>query len=489
MKQIRAVILNPSSLHDPYWGTVFPVKPELASLQSHLERNGVSAEVIDLEIELGRPKSKPEIQSFLRAARNRLNAADYDILGISCYTSLQYLSSVKIAELSRKVSPSAPIVVGGHHPMAVPTDFTYRGSPFDYVVLGEGEQALLDLCLKPARPETPQVLRGTALPLTRETLPAWELYPSRPEKSLVATYLSRGCPFTCKFCMEPNRPFAGWRSLSVDDAILDVKKIIKIFNPKQIKFGDAIFGFKKSWRRDFLTRLAEIDSPTSYCLETRIDILDSEDLALFARSDLLIALGIESGSEEMLRIMGKAESPRKYLSSCRKIVAEMNALEIPFNIMVMFNHPGETRKTARESIAFFQSLVRAEKTFSGLINAKNFNFYPGNEIEESLKRLTRDYGTVIEHLEWWKEEGDHFVLAAQIDAGPDHLNDSKNTPDFWVADILELLKEINKKMPPTTKLFFAMHGMLLDSMVNPAPTKLWDKMRAPSTAKTMAEVL
>jgi len=477
MKSSRTLIVHPSTLYDPYWGPIYTVKPQLAGLFSHLHRNGLAAEIIDFEVENGRPKTDQERRTFLRAVRRRLAAQTFDVLAISCYTSLQYLSSIEVANIAREIHPNAVIVVGGHHPMAVPGDFSYPESPFDYIVQGEGEQALLDLSRDPVRPDAPRVLRGTQLPLRRDTLPLWGHYPYRKEKSLIPTFLSRGCPFTCKFCMEPSRPFSGWRSLTVDDAIHETLALAKAFKPAQIKFSDAIFGFKKSWRREFLPRLAKLKTGAAYWMETRADILDSEDLAQLQQIDTIISLGIETGSEEMIRNMGKAESPRQYLDRCRSVIEELNDRGISFRLFAIFNHPGETRQTAQESIEFFRSLVEGQKTFCGTISAQNYHFYPGTEIETTLSSLNKNHGTVIEHPQWWKNPCDHFPLSTDVSAGRDNLSIANDDSNFWMADIKKILATIHTKMPKKNKLFFALEALITRDMLIRPKTQWWQNPR------------
>lgn len=480
MKSARVLILHPSTLHDPFWGYVYTIKPQLASLQTHLHRNGIEAKVVDLEVDLGRPQTKQEIEKFLTDARARLSEDPFDVLGISCYTSLQYLSTIEIANIAREIAPNAIIVVGGHHPMAVPADFLYSHSPFDYIVHGEGELAFLNICRDPQRRTTPQIIRGAQLPLVEETLPLWDLYPYRHPKSIIPTYLSRGCPFTCKFCMEPSRPFAGWRSLTVDDSLRDIQSVYKTFAPRQIKLCDAIFGFRKSWRREFLSKLAALNLDTTYWLTTRIDTIDAEDMDLYQKLKLSIAFGIETGSEDMVRIMGKAKSPRQYLRLCTEMVSELNAREIPYRLFLIFNHPGETMETVRESVAFFEALVDGQKSFSGLLMGRNYLFFPGNEIEEGIGNLREKYGTVITHPEWWKEPVDHHLVASLVSGSSDSpIDNHEKRPDFWMEDIARINRKIKSKMPIDVKLHFVMEDTIARDMLIRPPTQWWDQKPLP----------
>ena len=82
--------------------------------------------------------------SFLRCLENN-NIQEFNNIGINCYTSYQYLQSDLIAYILKEEFPKINIIVGGYHPTAVPDDFSYRNSPYDYVIRGEAELILLDL--------------------------------------------------------------------------------------------------------------------------------------------------------------------------------------------------------------------------------------------------------------------------------------------------------------------------------------------------------
>jgi len=60
---------------------------------------------------------------FLEAVRADLAQRDFDLAGISCWSSLNVTASYKVASFIRETHPKAKIVVGGYHPTARPHDF------------------------------------------------------------------------------------------------------------------------------------------------------------------------------------------------------------------------------------------------------------------------------------------------------------------------------------------------------------------------------
>ena len=138
------LLLHPGTLYGGSWAGGLPLKSALVSLYSYLRAHDITPQVLDLQTEFGNPAPE-QVDAFLTRGTERLLSFDFDVLGVSCWTSMEYLAAVEFATRVRAARPRALIVVGGYHPSARPDDFTYAGSPFDVVVTGEGELALLDL--------------------------------------------------------------------------------------------------------------------------------------------------------------------------------------------------------------------------------------------------------------------------------------------------------------------------------------------------------
>ena len=110
------------------------------------EKANVITNIVDLRIEgekekdLGAPEPIEEKfkKSLLRVLEQN-DIQDFQNIGINCYTSFQYLYTDLIANILRKEFPKINIIVGGYHPTAVPEDFSYKNSPYDFIIRGEAE--------------------------------------------------------------------------------------------------------------------------------------------------------------------------------------------------------------------------------------------------------------------------------------------------------------------------------------------------------------
>src|SRR3970040_2203180 len=67
-----------------------------------------------------------------------------DVVGISCMFSTLWPLTNRVAHAVREKLPTALLVLGGEHGTAVP-EHVLTTSPFDVVVLGEGEETIVSL--------------------------------------------------------------------------------------------------------------------------------------------------------------------------------------------------------------------------------------------------------------------------------------------------------------------------------------------------------
>ena len=176
----------------------------MIDLFSFLKYKKIGVEVLDLENEIGRPKTEEQVKEFEEKTTKLISQFDFDIAAISCWSSLNYLSSIMVARICKNVNSKSTVVVGGYHPSALPADFMYPRSPFDFIVAGEGEIALLKICEgREKKDNKPKFIQGEPLDLKEDFVLDWQNYKYSEAYQHNYIYLSRGCPFSCTFCMEP----------------------------------------------------------------------------------------------------------------------------------------------------------------------------------------------------------------------------------------------------------------------------------------------
>lgn len=417
----KILLVYPGRLYAPIWGLdTWNLKPALLNLYSYLRQSAeLSVEVLDLEIELGNPRTKEEVEKFKKSAGLILKGKRFDIVAISCYISANYLGAKMVAEICRQANRDSVIAVGGHHASAMPADFMYEGSPFDFIVIGEGEKALWDICMNGVkRNQLPAVIKGDPLDLGKPfRLMAGEYkYAGNSAVHTLGFELSRGCVFNCSYC--PSSTFnASWRSFSVRDSIKRIEEAIESVNPVKIGFMDPCFGFNKSWRRQLLRGIIKKKINQVIWGSPRIELLEKEDIDLAAKLNFYFDISLESGSEKMLHIMQRTARPKAYLKKCKEVIDYINRKKIPNNLFIVLNHPGEDLDTFKDCLEYIERLVAGAEEVSTKIVFAPFCMFPGTPAHRKIAYFQKRYGTSIRHKEWWKDEGcDQFILATGITA-------------------------------------------------------------------------
>jgi radical SAM superfamily enzyme YgiQ (UPF0313 family) len=228
------------------------LKTQLVKLYSFLKNRGILVQVVDLELEFGRPKDEAECALFLEQAEARLRGEQFDFVGISCYTSLGYLSALAVSALARKLNPDAVLAIGGYHCLGNSEDFAHA-KQLDHIIRGCGFQYLEDL-LKGAPLPRICSYKGSA-PNPNPMRYAEYPYRYHGNPVIANVQLSRGCPFQCAFCCEPFTNNSIYRPLEIEGALASIDEVVREIAPAKVVIEDVLFGFNSGWRHEFLETL------------------------------------------------------------------------------------------------------------------------------------------------------------------------------------------------------------------------------------------
>jgi radical SAM superfamily enzyme YgiQ (UPF0313 family) len=428
----RTLLIYPGNLLLFNAGNCKEIKGALLNLHSYLKSHGIrEVNILDLALELenyfskekeldffkrmvwlsNTDKAETEIGNFRKVCIQILDEYDYDVVGISCYSIYNYQTSMIIGELCRKKNPDAIIVVGGWHCLGHPEDFFEPPGIFDFVVAGEGEKVLLDIVNGNIKKneQFPEIIKG--IPLDTGECEKhdydFEEYLSdckSVKKSIgideLNINLSRRCPFKCSFCENRLIECGEWSAFSVEKCIKIIDNAIDVFpNLKTITFNEAVFGLKKQWYRDFVRELGKQDYPIAFATQTRIDILDEEDIALLKNSNLFIAFGIESLSERVLSAMNKSINPASYIRKILKNLSFLKKYNIPHIIYLILNHPGESEETLKETYYNLKDILDRKI----MISFHEYNYWLPSFLD-NYSLYHENFGSLFNgNRKWWKE--------------------------------------------------------------------------------------
>jgi radical SAM superfamily enzyme YgiQ (UPF0313 family) len=189
-------------------------------------------------------------------------------------------------------------------------------------------------------------------------------------KRVIAYKTSRGCPFGCAFCYNWEFNQGRWRAWSKEAVLEDINFLKSQYSIDAIKFYDDNFFVNRKRAFDILKA---IDLPSH--IEIRIDFLDEEtvrqlkDLKTF---DLLI--GLESGSDRLLKLIDKRFTVNKLLEGVRNI-AKHN-LHATYSFIVGL--PTETKEEFQATIDLMRQIYKIHPRAGFTLGA--YLPYPGSKM-------------------------------------------------------------------------------------------------------------
>lgn len=221
-----------------------------------------------------------------------------DVVGISLI-STKYISGMKIAERCKKLGVKR-VICGGPHATIDP-DEVLSNPHVDSVIMGEGEY-----CFEDAMTQR-KVLGKRITDLDALNFPARDLLYNIVKytpKDLGMIMTSRGCPFNCNFCCSVKLWDRKVVYRSIDSVIAEIKQVKDTYGTTDFYMVDDSFTATRKRTLEFCAKARELGITWS-CL-TRADLID-EELALAMKNAgcRMIKIGVESGSERILKIMNK----------------------------------------------------------------------------------------------------------------------------------------------------------------------------------------
>lgn len=377
----------------------------LCYLASSIKNEGHEVKIIDAEIE------GMSIKEVVEEAKKY----SPDLIGITSTTPI-FPKVRQLAETLKKALDT-PIVLGGPHITVMPGQTMEENECFDFGVYGEGEKTICALIrelqgkkkfenirglmyrkdgnvVKNKPRQLEQNLDSIAFP-DRASLKLNEYLWSVPGKGIVkfaSIITARGCPFNCIFCSQRAILGSKVRFRSPENIIKEIEEIVKKYKIKHFVFLDDTLTLDRNRIMELSKLLIEKSLDISWEGWTRANTIDKEMLTLMKKSGFVrISFGIESGNEEILKIIKKGIT-LKQLRDAYKLTKEIG---IEARGTAMIGHPFETKSTVNDTIKFIRSLDGCDQIYLGISTP-----YPGTELykmaingDGGLKLLTKDFSS------------------------------------------------------------------------------------------------
>lgn len=291
------------------------------SLKAYAEKHLENMKDIDkIKIEIAEYTINQQIEDIMMDIYEK----NPDILCLSCYIwNLSYIESL-VREIS-KIKPGMPIWLGGPEVSYDSEDVLMRLFGVKGVMKGEGEKTFQSLCEAYGTHKTKDedlkeiagiTFRAEHIPATDGEIISnpWRtpmdlsevpfVYHDMKdfEHKIIYYETSRGCPFSCSYCLSSIDKKLRFRSLEL------VKKELQFFidhKVPQVKFVDRTFNCNHDHAMEIWTYIAEHDNGiTNFHFEVSADLLNEQELTLIKtmRPGLIqLEIGVQSTNPETIR--------------------------------------------------------------------------------------------------------------------------------------------------------------------------------------------
>lgn len=264
-----------------------------------------------------------------------------DVLLFSCYIwNIVYVR--ELAENCKKIMPEVPVWLGGPEVSYDAEKFFRENPAADGILCGEGEETfrLLAECYAAGQADTEHLaeipglvfrepVESAARPIRVNTpapLPDLSALPfpygelAEFENRIIYYESSRGCPFSCSYCLS---------SIEKSVRFRDIEKVcreLQFFLDRrvpQVKFVDRTFNCRKSHAMAVWSYILEHDNGiTNFHFEIEAELLDEEELALLERMRpglVQLEIGVQSANRETLKAVRRSTDLERLRSVVERI--------------------------------------------------------------------------------------------------------------------------------------------------------------------------
>ena len=324
-------------------------------LGAFLEENNIEVSVFKI--------SKDNIQCDFRG---------YEIVGFSIPSSVTY-SIVKESRFGSLYSSDSVIVIGGVHSSFYPEQ-TLVDFQANVVVIGSGEKTILEIVHMHDINDFSKIrgvcfLDGRSIVTTPERAVEksidWLPFPARhllneadfimnnrlanTETRMTHIMLSRGCPFSCNFCATLQKKVQ-YRSGA--RARMELEYLKRRYFIEGFAIVDDIFVINKNAVKSVCNSISDLG--LRWLALSRVDTVDYELLEIMRNAGCIeLKFGVESGSERILRSMGKNIS----CNQIRQAITLAYSEGIKVKIFLIHGFPGENLASTRDTISLLKDIA------------------------------------------------------------------------------------------------------------------------------------
>ncbi|MFI3208500.1 MAG: B12-binding domain-containing radical SAM protein [Eubacteriales bacterium] len=261
-----------------------------------------------------------------------------DVLALSCYIwNIEYVKEI-IIEI-HKLYPAMPIWVGGPEVSYCAESLLEEMPQITGVMIAEGEETFTELVEHYEETKALEDIKGIVYRLNEQEIIRTEYRPildltkvpfvydqiEEFENKIIYYESSRGCPFSCSYCLSSID-----KKLRFRDTEVVKEELGKFLNHKvkQVKFVDRTFNCNHKHSMEIWNYINEHDNGiTNFHFEVAADLITDEEISLIARMRkglIQLEIGVQSTCEETIKEIKRVMDFEQVSEVVKKVQAGEN---------------------------------------------------------------------------------------------------------------------------------------------------------------------
>lgn len=316
----------------------------------------------------------------------------------------------------------APMFCFGPHASCAPAESMQKAPAVDGMIVGEPEEGVLALAgletidaLTPGRIPSltyrrsdgtlvPHLERGAYADFPSMPYPAWDLLPlgnyrlPLAGKSYVLVETSRGCPYSCDFCVVPLHQGHKFRERGAKTLVDEIERSKRELGVEYFYlWGDTVTLNVRTFS-EFCEELIARNLNIQWFGNARADNLtDPAFVHRLRRSGCwMLAMGIESAADDVRKDMVKKLERQKIEIAFRNL----RGAGIKSFAFFIYGHPGDTAQSMEQTTRY---AIELDPDFANFYPAVP---YPGTELYEKVRR-----DGLLPDEDWTKMEYSYYLMS------------------------------------------------------------------------------
>lgn len=373
-------------IHDLYQDdNHFPLG--IGYLAAFLKKNNVTVDVYCMDVF---HYSNAELSDLLKKKT-------YDLICVGFLAARFRETVLDLCISINQQKKSAWLVLGGHGPTPIP-EYILDTTHADVIVLGEGEETLIDLLKCKLEQGDLGKIKGIAYKeegifqsterrkpvhnLDTIPFPEWSLFPmdeyirnlnlfrNEPTDRCFGILTSRGCINRCNFCFRIEQ---GIRFRSIKNVIQEIRILNEQYGVNYFFMNDELFVYPKKRVFDFSDELEKIDIKIKFTCAARVDVFDEEvAICLKDAGCQFLHFGMESSDQNVLDSMHKNTTVEENI-----LAAEIaKKVGIGSGLNFIWGNIGDTEASLKNNVA----LIKKYTSYDYIRTIRPVTPYPGCDL-------------------------------------------------------------------------------------------------------------